>query len=244
MATRKLTIALRAAVAVAASSFAAGVYSFGHISGWLKSGLDAAHSFGGAGDLQSAEVSNKQTVSGKAETIGEYVFPAEKVAVGSIDFDEEMTVQLFRPYQGKLLELFAKVGDEVKKAQTRFTIDSPDSSLIAAAGVLEPTSRHLARLKALYETRANSQKGLEQTTSDPQTDEGALTLDGGAREGDGAMTAWVTNDRRCFNRRKITVGIQKDGFRQILEGLQVGELVATDGAVFLSNILVIGQTGG
>jgi membrane fusion protein, heavy metal efflux system len=196
MASRKLTIALRAAVAVAVSSFAAGVYSFGHISGWLKSGLDAAHSFGGAGDLQSAQVSNRQTVSGKAETIGEYVFPAEKVAAGSIDFDEDMTVQLFRPYQGKLLELFAKVRDAVKKAQTRFTIDSPDlaadSSLIAAAGVLELTSRHLARLKALYETRAITQKGLEQTTSDQQTAEGAL--DGVAREGDGAMTAWVTND--------------------------------------------------
>jgi cobalt-zinc-cadmium efflux system membrane fusion protein len=72
----------------------------------------------------------------------------------------------------------------------------------------------------------------------------AIPLDGVVREGDGTMTAWVTNDRRRFTRRTIKIGIQKDGFRQILEGLQLGELVATDGAVFLSNMLVIGQTGG
>jgi membrane fusion protein, heavy metal efflux system len=34
------------------------------------------------------------------------------------------------------------------------------------------------------------------------------------------------------------------GFRQILEGLQSGELVAAEGAVFLSNMVVIGQAGG
>jgi cobalt-zinc-cadmium efflux system membrane fusion protein len=58
------------------------------------------------------------------------------------------------------------------------------------------------------------------------------------------MTAWVTADRRRFTQRRIKIGIQRDGFRQILGGLQPGELVATDGAVFLSNMLIIGQTGG
>ena len=33
------------------------------------------------------------------------------------------------------------------------------------------------------------------------------------------------------------IGLQRDGYHQILEGLQAGELVATDGAVFLSNAL-------
>jgi membrane fusion protein, heavy metal efflux system len=70
----------------------------------------------------------------------------------------------------------------------------------------------------------------------------AIPLDGVVREGDGTMTAWETNDRRRFSRR--TIGIRKDGLRQILEGLQLGELVATDGAVFLSNMLIIRQTGG
>ena len=72
----------------------------------------------------------------------------------------------------------------------------------------------------------------------------AVPLDGVVREGDGTMTVWVTTDRRRFSERMVKIGIQKDGFRQILEGLQPGELVAAEGAVFLSNMIVIGQTGG
>jgi len=48
---------------------------------------------------------------------------------------------------------------------------------------------------------------------------------------------WVTADRRRFTRRTVTIGEQHDGYRQILEGVQVGELVATEGAIFLSNAL-------
>jgi cobalt-zinc-cadmium efflux system membrane fusion protein len=57
------------------------------------------------------------------------------------------------------------------------------------------------------------------------------------REGDGTMSVWVTADRRRFTRRTVTIGEQHDGYRQILEGVQVGELVATEGAIFLSNAL-------
>jgi len=64
----------------------------------------------------------------------------------------------------------AKVGDEVGKGQTLFTIDSPDllqaeSSLIAAAGMLDFTTRNLARLKQLYASRAVSQREVEQLGS-------------------------------------------------------------------------------
>ncbi|HEV7982318.1 MAG TPA: efflux RND transporter periplasmic adaptor subunit [Xanthobacteraceae bacterium] len=347
------------------------------------------------------ELSDKQLASVKVVSVGDYLFPVEKSAVGSIDFNEEMTVQVFTPYQGKIIDLFARVGDEVKKGQTLFTIDSPDllaadSNLIAAEGVLDLTTRNLARLKKLYETRAVAQKDLEQGISDQQTAEGALRaardavrifgktdpeidmiikdrkadptlvvrspiagrvtarnaapglfvqpgnapapysvadistmwmlanvaesdvpafhvgqevkvsvlsypgkvfegristidsmvdpnsrrlltrsdisdpdhelrsgmfatfvirvgdpvrslavpLDGVVREGDGTMTVWVTTDRRRFTQRVVKIGMQKDGFRQILEGLQPGELVATEGAVYLSNMIVIGQTGG
>ncbi len=106
-------------------------------------------------------------------------FPVEKDAVGSIDFNEEMAVQVFTPYQGRIIALYASVGDDVKKGQTLFTIDSPDllqaeSTLIAAAGVLELTSRNLARLRELYKTLAVSQHDLEQAISDQQTAEGNL----------------------------------------------------------------------
>jgi membrane fusion protein, heavy metal efflux system len=414
MASGHRTIAISTAIAAIVLSFTAGVYSVGHLGSWPKSGLDAASSDANAQGADSAAVktaappgvqtvllNDKQMATVKVDRAGDYVFPIEKSSVGSIDFNEELTVQVFTPYQGKILELFAKVGDEVKKGQTLFTIDSPDllaadSNLIAAAGVLELTSRNLVRLKALYESRAVAQKDLEQAVSDQQTADGALRtardavrifgksdaeidmivkerradptlivpspiagritaraaapgllvqpgnapapysvadistmwmlanvaesdvpafrvaqevkvsllafpgkvfegkivtidamvdpnshrmmmrsniddpnhelrsgmfatfvirtgdpvralavpLDGVVREGDGTNSVWVTSDRRRFNQRIVKIGMQSGGYRQILEGLQPGELVATEGAVFLSNMLLIGQAGG
>jgi cobalt-zinc-cadmium efflux system membrane fusion protein len=51
------------------------------------------------------------------------------------------------------------------------------------------------------------------------------------------MTAWVTTDRHRFVQRIIKTGLRKDDRVQILDGLQRGELVVADGAVFLSNML-------
>jgi cobalt-zinc-cadmium efflux system membrane fusion protein len=59
------------------------------------------------------------------------------------------------------------------------------------------------------------------------------------REGDGTMTAWVTADRRRFTQRVVKTAKERDGYRQILDGVQAGELVATEGALFLSNALAI-----
>jgi cobalt-zinc-cadmium efflux system membrane fusion protein len=67
----------------------------------------------------------------------------------------------------------------------------------------------------------------------------AVPLGGVVREGDGTMTVWVTADRRRFTMRLVKVGLLRDGYYQILEGLQAGELVATEGALFLSNALTI-----
>jgi membrane fusion protein, heavy metal efflux system len=237
----------------------------------------------------TVELLETQLTAVKVEVASERQFPLEKQAVGSIDFNEEMVTPIFTPYQGRIVGLFAKVGDEVQKGQTLFTIDSPDllaadSSLISSAGVLQLTTRNLARLRSLYASRAVSQKDLEQAISDQQTAEGALraardavrifgktdaeidkivaeriadpTLvvlirtgepmrsvavpyDGVVREGDGTMTVWVTADRRRFTQRRVKVGLLRDGYYQLLEGLQPGELVATEGALFLSNALAI-----
>jgi membrane fusion protein, heavy metal efflux system len=51
------------------------------------------------------------------------------------------------------------------------------------------------------------------------------------------MTVWVTTDRRRFTKRTVRIGLERDGYRQVLEGLRLGELIATDGAIFLSNML-------
>ena len=343
---------------------------------------------------ESVDLSDSQLASVKVEPVQERDFPTEKQAIGSINFNEDMSVQVFTPYQGRIVALFAEVGNDVKKGQTLFTIDSVDllqaeSNLIAAAGVLELDNKNLARVQDLYTTRAVSQHDLEQAASDQQTAQGnlaaarnavrifgkieadidhiiatrtadptlvvpspidgrvtarsaapglflepgntpapftvtdigtmwmlanvaesdspafrvgqqvkvsldafpgrtfdgtittvgaavdpntrrvpmrseikdpqhelrsgmfanftiivgapvrspAIPLDGVVREGDGTMTAWVTADRRRFVQRIVKIGEERDGYRQILGGAQGGELVATEGAIFLSNAL-------
>jgi cobalt-zinc-cadmium efflux system membrane fusion protein len=397
-----------AALGVTALIIAAGAYLFLQFGERTNSGGTSQANAQGApirpsaaagSEAPSLSLSDSQLAAVKVEPVTEHEFPIEKESVGGIDFNEEMTLQVFTPYQGRIIGLFAKVGDDVKKGQTLYTIDSPDllnavSSLIAAAGVLEMTTRNLARLKQLYTTRAVSQKDLEQTVSDQQTSEGnlragrdavrlfgktdaeidtiiakrladptlvvpspitgritarnaapglfvqpgnapapysvadistmwmlanvaesdspafrlgqavkvrvtafpdrefdgkittigstvdpntrrvlirsevedpqhelrsgmfatfvirtgepvrsiAVPLDGVVREGDGTMTVWVTADRRRFSKRTVKAGLRHEGYRQILEGLQLGELVATEGAIFLSNMLTIARS--
>jgi len=57
------------------------------------------------------------------------------------------------------------------------------------------------------------------------------------RNGDGTMAAWVTGDHHRFTQRIIKLGLERDGRYEVLEGLRLGEIAVTDGAVFLSNLL-------
>jgi len=126
------------------------------------------------------ELSESQLPAIRIGTVRSRPFPIEKAAVGSIDFDEDLSVQVFPPYQGKIINALAKLGDEVKKGQPLYTIDSPDllqaeSNLIGAAATLDLTNKELARAKELYETNKGiAQREYEQSVADQQTAEGAL----------------------------------------------------------------------
>jgi len=343
---------------------------------------------------QSVELSASEFEQFKVEPAVERDFTIQRGAVGNIAFNEEMSVPVFPPVQGKIITLFARAGDDVKRGMPLYTIDSPDlvqagSSLIAAAGVLRLTTRVLQRARQLYEVQGIAQKDLDQAVSEQQAAEGAfkatrdavrifgktdadmdriiaerkidpvlvvrspltgrvtarnaapgllaqpgtqpapytlsdvstmwmlanvaetdfpllrlgealdvtvkaypgrlfrgkivnigasvdpntrrvsvrsevrdpkhelrsgmfatfvirtgmtvrspaVPLNGVIREGDGTMAVWVTTDRKRLVKRTVKVGLEQDGVDQILEGLQPGELVATEGALFLSNAL-------
>ena len=128
---------------------------------------------------QSIKLSEKQIAAIKVAPVGYRDFQIEKTATGSIDFNQDMSVQVFTPYQGRIIALFAKIGDAVKKGDTLFTIDSPDllqaeSTLIQAAGVLQLTTRVLTRAQKLVKVGGGAEKDLEQAISDQQTAEGNL----------------------------------------------------------------------
>jgi membrane fusion protein, heavy metal efflux system len=325
------------------------------------------------------------------------VFTVESEAVGVVDYDEDLTVQVSSPYAGRILGLRARTGDRVRRGQELFTIASPDlvqaeSTLISNAAALALNDKALKRATGLYAVRGMAQKDYEQAVSEQQTAQGAyaaardavrifgltpagidrivaqqhvdasmpvlspidgivtarnaapgtlvqpgsapapytvadvrtkwllaevaeeqlprlrvgeaidvripalpqwvfhgrisnigealdpstrrvtvrcdvadpdnalhpqmfatftlhlgdptrsvaVPYDAVVREGDGTMSVWVTTDRRHFVRRTVRLGEQQDGYDQILSGLQSGELVATTGALFISNASIIG----
>jgi cobalt-zinc-cadmium efflux system membrane fusion protein len=73
------------------------------------------------------------------------------------------------------------------------------------------------------------------------TEATAVPANAVVRESDGTMTVWVTTDRHHFLQRVIKTGLRQGDRVQVLEGLQRGELVVTDGAIFLSNMLLGGE---
>lgn len=351
-------------------------------------------------EQQYVALSDKQAASLKTMAAEQRSFRTLKNAVGSIDFNQNMLVQAFTSNPGRIVDTPLNVGDEVAKGDRLFTIDSPDllqaeSSLLAAAGVLELQTRTLARVRQLLKTGGGAQKDVDQATSDQQTAEGnykagrdavrifgktdaeidrivadrkvdsilvvpspisgriiarnaapglfvqpgnapapysladistmwmvanvietdapayrigqpvevrvpaypnevfrgrvttlglnidpnshrqlvrsviddpqhklragmlasftieteppklsvSVPLDAIVREGDGTMTVWVTTDGRKFDRRTVTIGMEQDGWRQILNGLAAGEKVASTGAIFLSNKFANAATG-
>src|SRR5579871_6126256 len=127
----------------------------------------------------SVQLSETQLKSVKLEPALEREFALQREAVGSIDFNEDKSVPVFSPYQGKIIEAFAQIGDDVEKYQTLYTIESPDliqaeATLISAAGTYALTTRALARARELYKTQGVAQKDLDQAVSDQQAADAAL----------------------------------------------------------------------
>jgi len=118
-----------------------------------------------------------------------------------------------RKFRGKISKIYAGVDPITHRATVRSEIADPENAL--RPGMLANFVIHVKQpVKAI-----------------------AIPANGIVREPDGTMIAWVTSDRHRFSQKVIKTGLRADGQVQILEGLQPGELVVTDGAVFLSNML-------
>lgn len=127
----------------------------------------------------SVDLSASEFEKFKVEPAPERDFAIQRETVGTIDFNQEMSVQVFPPFQGKIIALYAKAGDDVQKGATLYTLDSPDlvqteSTLVSAAGTLNLTTRVLERARQLYAVQGVAQKDLDQATSDQQAAEGAF----------------------------------------------------------------------
>ena len=124
----------------------------------------------------SLELQPGQLGAIKIGPAGTYLFPVEKEAVGSIDYDEDLAVQVFPAYQGTIIQVLGELGEQVRKDQPLYTIKSPDliqaeSTLIGAAATFDLTNKELARVRGLG---GIAEREREQAISDQQTAEGAL----------------------------------------------------------------------
>ena len=166
-------------VAASAIVIAAGLLESGRGRGQATS-ANAPQEPGAKPDASRSEaaldLSPSQLNAIRIEPVGSYKFPVEKEAVGNIDYDEDLLVQVFPDYQGTIIATLAQLGAEVHIDQPLYTIKSPDliqaeSNLIAAAATFVLTSKELARVQGLGGV---AEREKEQAASDQQTAEGAL----------------------------------------------------------------------
>lgn len=353
----------------------------------------------GPAPAPSAQPSGPPTVTLNPEQLklisvdraGERDFVATTSAPGIIDFDQNSNVQVLPPYQGKIVQTFAQLGDAVARGQPLYSIESPDlvaasATLLSAEATEAANRKALDRARKLHETQGISDQNLEaavqaEAASDAalQAARGAIAVfgksasailaarkvdsvlvvrspiagivtarsaqpgllvqpatspapfavgasdhmwmlanaaetdaarfhvgqrvdvrvnalpgeslggrietiaasvdpathtvqlrasiadpqhrlragmiaafavhtgtparsvavpaEGVVREGDGTETVWVTTDRRHYTQRVVQVGLTRDGYDQIVAGLNPGEMVVTRGAIFIDNML-------
>lgn len=128
-----------------------------------------------------------------------------KPGIGQIAFNEDMSSVVQTPFSGRVTKLFAKVGDEVKRGDALFELESPEvvqaqTDLIAAVqGVGRATSqvafarRNLDRQNSLIAAKATSQRDVDLAINDFAVAEADL------KTAEGAL-------RAARNRLKVLVG--------------------------------------
>jgi membrane fusion protein, heavy metal efflux system len=171
--------AIMIVLAVAAGAALFGVRSlFGSTSGpAIEETRSKSNSAAQSADpIQFVELTGKQLDGLKIGPAELRSFETLKTAVGTIDFNQNMTVQVFSQYPGKIVQAFSNIGDMVRKGDILFTVDSPDllqaeSTLLASSGMLQLQTRTLARATQLLKAGGSAQKDVDQSTSDQQTAE-------------------------------------------------------------------------
>jgi membrane fusion protein, heavy metal efflux system len=118
-----------------------------------------------------------------------------------------------RVFKGRITKIYPSVDPNTHRETIRSEVEDPQNELVS--GMLANFIIHIK----------GPSPGI------------AIPADGVVREPDGTMTAWVTTDRHHFEQRVLKIGSRRDNHVEILSGLRRGELVVTEGAVFLSNML-------
>lgn len=131
-----------------------------------------------------------------------------------------------------------QAGQEVRAAVDSFPGKIFKGKIVIIGANVEPSTRRVLVRSEIANPDGELKAGMFATftiTIAPPKHALAVPQDGIVREGDGSMTVWVTADRRKFTKRVVKMGLTHGGFVEILDGLKAGELVATDGSLFIDN---------
>jgi len=103
-----------------------------------------------------------------------YPFRVQKFAIGQIAYNEDTSTAVLAPFSGRATRLIAKVGDNVKRGDPLFELDSPEvvqpqNDFIAAVATLNKARSALdlaqiveKRMRDLYEGKAAPLKEFQQ----------------------------------------------------------------------------------
>ncbi len=128
--------------------------------------------------VDEVQLTAEQVLELNVGSVGSQNFELKREAIGSIDFNQDMALQVFSPYQGRIGSLLVRAGDDVAAGQVLYTVQIPDlpaaaAMLISTAGTLKVTSQTLRRAQALVESQSIPLKELQQNTADQQAAEAA-----------------------------------------------------------------------
>lgn len=151
-------------------------------------------------------------------------FDVQKLAIGQIAFNEDASTVVLTPFSGRVTRLIAKPGDEVKRGDPLFEIDSPEvlqahTDFIAAVQAaakskaqLSLAQRALDRQTGLFADHATSQREVEQARND-------FT----AAESDVQTTESVVAGAR--NRLRVLMGRSEEDLQRVERDRMIDSLV-------------------
>src|SRR5215210_8553900 len=92
--------------------------------------------------------------------VAPHAFLDRRSAIGQIAFNEDASTIVLTPFSGRVTRLIAKVGNEVKRGDPLFEIDSPEvvqaqTDLIAALQALQKAKSQLALAKRVLDRQTN-----------------------------------------------------------------------------------------
>jgi cobalt-zinc-cadmium efflux system membrane fusion protein len=125
-------------------------------------------------------------------TVEPLLFRLQKPSIGQIAFNEDRSTVVVTPFSGRVTRVIGKMGDEIKRGEPLFEIDSPEvvqaqTDLIAALQVVQKARSQLAlskrvldRQTSLLAGKATSQREFDQSNADYAAAESDVTTAEGA----------------------------------------------------------------